>query len=120
MSKFGSFKEIGVEVANHVAIVEIQRPPHNFFNIPLIKEIAEAFEALDETDECRSIVLAAQGTAFCAGADFSDPNRNKVQRDQKPGGNPLYIEAVRMFRTLKPIVGAIQGAAIGGGLGLAM
>jgi enoyl-CoA hydratase/carnithine racemase len=120
MSKFGSFHEIGVEVANHVAIVEIQRPPHNFFNIPLIKEIAEAFEALDESDECRSIVLAAQGTAFCAGADFSDPNRNKVQSDQKPGGNPLYIEAVRMFRTSKPIVGAIQGAAIGGGLGLAM
>ena len=51
MSKFGSFNEIGVEVANHVAIVEIQRPPHNFFNIPLVKEIAEAFEGLDESDE---------------------------------------------------------------------
>jgi enoyl-CoA hydratase/carnithine racemase len=122
MSDFGSYKQIGVDLDadSHVAVVEIQKPPYNFFNIEMIKEIAEAYEALDAENECRAIVLAAQGKAFCAGADFTDPNRNKVQRDQKPGGNPLYIEAVRLFRTSKPVVGAIQGAAVGGGLGLAM
>ena len=68
----GPFKDIGVEKSGHVALVEIRRPPNNFFDIALIREIATAFEALDEDADCRALVLAAQGKAFCAGANFGD------------------------------------------------
>ena len=68
----GPFKDIGVDKTGHVALIEIRRPPNNFFDIALIQEIASALEALDEDVDCRAVVLAAQGKAFCAGANFGD------------------------------------------------
>jgi enoyl-CoA hydratase/carnithine racemase len=120
----GPFKDIGVDLdKDMVATIEIRRPPHNFFDIELIRQIADACEALDKDDKCRAIVLAAQGTAFCAGAklgDGADVQDVLVKKSQAGQGGHLYIEAVRLFRTAKPIVGAIHGAAVGGGLGLAL
>ena len=116
--------DIGVEKRGHVALVEIRRPPNNFFDIPLIKDIASAFESFDEDGNIRAVVLAAQGKAFCAGANFGDGSALDAQgrrRDERgPGVAPLYIEGNRLFRTKKPIIAAVHGAAIGGGLGLAM
>ena len=119
----GPFKDIGVDLADMVATIEIRRPPHNFFDIELIRQIADACEALDKDGACRAIVLAAQGTAFCAGAklgDGADVQNVLVKKSETGQAGHLYIEAVRLFRTAKPIVGAIHGAAVGGGLGLAL
>ena len=119
----GPFKDIGVDVKDMVATIEIRRPPHNFFDIDLIRQIADACEALDKDSGCRAIVLAAQGTAFCAGAklgDGADVQEVLVKRPRAGKAGHLYIEAVRLFRTAKPMVGAIHGAAVGGGLGLAL
>jgi enoyl-CoA hydratase/carnithine racemase len=80
----------------------------------LIKGIADAYERLDSDVECRAIVLCAEGKYFCAGADFSGPAEDRVSP------NELYAQAIRLFRTSKPVVAAVHGAAIGGGLGLAL
>src|SRR5216683_1201668 len=125
MSKF---TDIGVEKTGHVGTIEIRRPPLNFFDISLINQIADALEGFDKDIEIRASVLAAQGKAFCAGANLNDPARQEQEARAAKGDpadslgqiNHLYIQAVRIFRNKKPIVAAVHGAAIGGGLGLAV
>ena len=120
------FTDIGLTLHGHVATVEIQRPPHNFFDFSLIGQIADAFAAMDEEPQCRAIVLAAQGKSFCAGANFgSGRSDGSGSADFTEDGfrnttGKLYREAVRLFSCKKPVVGAIQGPAIGGGLGLSL
>jgi enoyl-CoA hydratase/carnithine racemase len=121
-----NYTDIGVEKHDHVGLIEIRRPPLNFFDVSLINQIADALEEFDRDVEIRCSVLAAQGKAFCAGANFSDPARQ--EQEKRAEGNPgenlpinhLYVQAVRIFRNQKPFVAAIHGAAIGGGLGLAV
>jgi enoyl-CoA hydratase/carnithine racemase len=101
--------------------VEVQRPPYNFFDTALIDAIAQALEYLDGVGDCRAVVLASQGRAFSAGADFqADSGQDLFDRTSARGAGELYQHALRLFRTRKPIVAAIQGPAVGGGLGLAL
>jgi len=116
-----AYTDIALERDGLVATVIIQRPPHNFFDNSLINQIADAFEECDADSSIRAIVLAADGKSFCAGADFSrrdDPAQ--ASSSSSPSAKHLYKEATRLFRSKKPVVGAIHGAAIGGGLGLAL
>lgn len=110
-----------VTLNDHVALVEIRRPPNNFFDVALINSLGDAFDALDNDEECRALVLAAEGKNFCAGANFGDRSQQSERATRRESdGNPLYSAAVRLFSCRKPIVGAIQGAAVGGGFGLAV
>lgn len=98
---------------DHVTEVVLCRPPNNFFSAEMIRELAESWESLDDDIGTRAIVLSAEGKHFCAGADFSKSSKVDETAD-------LYSAAVRLFRTGKPVVAALQGAAIGGGLGVAL
>ena len=109
---------LSVTMTDYVAIVEIRRPPNNFFDFNLIRQIADTYELLDNDDACRAIVLCSEGKHFCAGADFSARESwGQEQLDAQAGKR--YREAARGFRAQKPGIAAGQGAAIGGGLGLA-
>jgi enoyl-CoA hydratase/carnithine racemase len=114
-----TYGDVTVTLQDYVAQVEIHRPPHNFFDVQLIRNLAEAFNTLDENAACRASMLCAEGKSFCAGANFA----NRAATGVEPGtakNNPLYSEAVRLFSCKKPMVAAVQGPAIGGGLGLAV
>jgi len=111
-------EDLGIDSAGGVATVEIRRPPHNFFDEDLIAALADALEALDEDAACRAVVLAAQGSAFCAGARLEGGGEGAG--DFRGRSRRLYDHALRLFRTRKPLVAAVHGAAVGGGLGLAL
>jgi enoyl-CoA hydratase/carnithine racemase len=100
-----------------VATLEIRRPPNNFFDLTLIQELVRAIDELAADGECRAVVLCSYGKHFCAGADFSGGQRRPLA--QSVGVN-FYDVAAGLFDQPLPLVAAVQGAAIGGGLGLAL
>ncbi|MBR0680191.1 enoyl-CoA hydratase/isomerase family protein [Roseomonas eburnea] len=104
----------------HVATLTINRPPNNHINRELMVTLAERLEALDVDEACRVVVLTGAGRHFCAGADFSKGDSGGLASPEGAPGRTLYVEAARLFRTRKPIIAAVQGAAIGAGLGLAV
>lgn len=101
----------------HVALAEIQRAPNNFFDVELIDSLSRLYEAADTDPDIRAIVLCSEGRHFCAGANLTAPRSDS---DEGPDGrSPLYTRATRMIAAGTPVVAAVQGAAVGGGLGLA-
>jgi enoyl-CoA hydratase/carnithine racemase len=115
----GPYEHIAVDVAGNVATIEVRRGPNNFIDTDMVAEIADALDVYDRTADVRAIVLCAEGKHFCAGADFGSRGPDGVARDAKRGRH-LYKEAQRLWRTGKPIVAAVHGAAIGAGVGLAV
>lgn len=99
-----------------VALVEMDRPPHNFVDADFMRRLADALEHLDGDGSCRAVALMSAGRNFCAGADFS----TAVQSEDPVNPSAFYVHAMRLFGTSKPIVAAVNGAAVGAGLGLAL
>ena len=89
------YEDICVEIVGHVAVVEMRRPPYNFFDLPLMNALGQIFEDIDQDASLRAIVLGAKGSAFCAGADFNTPGGPSRE---------VYPAAARLFATRKPVV----------------
>lgn len=106
---------VTTEAHGLVGVVEMHRPPANFFSVESLTEITAGAQEMVSRG-CRALVLCAEGKHFCAGADFSTGG---VGDERVQASRELYAQAVRMFEIEVPVVAAVQGAAIGGGLGLA-
>lgn len=111
-----SYDDLRIEHDGHVAVLEIARPPANYFDRPLITAIADALDALAEDGRTRAAVLASEGKHFCAGANFG---ATATGDERVAESRRLYAEGARLFSSPIPVVAAVQGSAVGGGLGLA-
>jgi enoyl-CoA hydratase/carnithine racemase len=105
-------EQLAVEVDGRTALIEVRRGPHNFFTEASLRELGDALVEVDAAADVRAVVLCAEGRSFCAGADLRGVDAH--------GLRAVYRAASVLFTTRKPIIAAIQGAAVGGGLGLAM
>ncbi|HEX5199039.1 MAG TPA: enoyl-CoA hydratase/isomerase family protein [Actinoplanes sp.] len=108
--------DLSVTVADGVALLELRRPPANHVDESLLGRVADAALTLDDDPACRVIVLASEGKHFCAGADLGDSD---FVRDRAAAARGLYRHAIRLFEVRTPMIAAVQGSAVGGGLGLA-
>ena len=116
MGDSGATVDIGVslDAESHVGIVEMQRGPNNYFDVNTLSAMADGVDDLASRG-ARCVVICSEGKNFCAGADFTGDAGKVATR-----GLHVYDVAARLFRSSVPMVAAVQGSAIGGGLGLAM
>lgn len=112
-----SYGEVAVRLEGHVARLEWSRPPNNHVTVRAMADLADALQAVDVCPEARASVLSTGGRVFCAGADLTGDAGGALE----PGPvNPLYAQVLRLADGRKPWVAAVQGAAVGAGLGLAL
>ena len=121
MAESGDYQHLRVERRGFAAWVTLARPEvHNAFNAALIAELHAVFEALSSDDTLRAVVLAGDGRNFCAGADLNWMGASLTFTRDENVDDALKMSD--MFRTIDscrhPVIGRIQGAALGGGAGL--
>ena len=121
MNGLTDLEAFSVEVAEHVATVTIRRPPVNAQNRRFREEIIRIFDALHDTPDVRAIVLTGEGRAFSAGADLKE----RPGLADEAGAYPRHNRLVRasfdcIMECEKPVIAAVNGAAIGAGCVLAL
>jgi len=116
-----SFQYLKLHTANRVAYVTINRPPVNALSSAVIGELSECMERLAADSEVKAVVLTGEGKLFVAGADIKEFTGAFGDAEQ---GRQTALAASRTFQRIaamtKPVICAINGAALGGGLELAM
>lgn len=118
-----TYTQIKYEVDEDIAMITLDRPDHlNSFTVVMLRELLEALDSADADDNVRAIIFTGSGRAFCAGADLAagadtfnydqlaGATQTKLRRD---GGGLLSL---RIFNSKKPVIGAINGAAVGVGV----
>lgn len=118
-----TYTQIKYEVDENIATITLDRPDHlNSFTVVMLRELLEALDSADADDNVRAIIFTGSGRAFCAGADLAagadtfnydqlaGATQTKLRRD---GGGLLSL---RIFNSKKPVIGAINGAAVGVGV----
>jgi enoyl-CoA hydratase/carnithine racemase len=111
---------VTAEVSGQVGKITFANPPLNFATTDMLKEIADAIEAMDKDPQVRCLLLQSIGKQFCAGADLQHGDANAEGDAGVSAIDRMYAQAARLFQRRKPMIAAIQGAAVGAGLGLAL
>jgi enoyl-CoA hydratase/carnithine racemase len=112
-------------VADGVATITLNRPERlNAFNRTMFGELLDAFDATDADDDVRAVVVTGSGRAFCAGADLGAGGatfRSTTEIGEGPAPRDSGGELVlRIFRSLKPVIAAINGPAVGVGASMTL
>lgn len=116
-----SYQTLEIEPQGQVATIWLNRPDvRNAFNETSIAEITAAFRALDQNQQVRVIVLAARGTAFCAGADLNWMKKMAGHTDiENLADAAALAEMLRViYHCTKPVIARVQGDCYAGGMGL--
>lgn len=112
---------IKTEISQHVAVVTLNNPPVNAQSREFVEELISVFDELNDTSEVRVIVLTGQGKVFSAGADIK--SRGNV--GEIPGETYRHLRRTRevgfcIMESNKPVIAAVNGPALGAGLGLVL
>ena len=117
------FTEILYEVRDNVALITLNRPDRmNAFTNTMMKELISAFDRTDADDNVRAVVITGSGKGFCAGADLGAGGATfaKGGSDVKGAGGVVRdgggLVSLRLFNSLKPVIAAVNGAAVGVGI----
>jgi enoyl-CoA hydratase/carnithine racemase len=123
-----AFATIAYEVADEIATITLDRPDRlNALDPTMERELLQVWDLVDADDAVRAVVVTGRGRAFCAGADLSDAGAgfDVVRRAQmrgteelRPGDVPRDsggLISLRLFRCLRPVIAAINGAGVGFG-----
>ena len=123
-----TFETLLYSVEDGIATVTLNRPDKlNAFNTQMRDDLIAVFDSTDADDAVRAVIITGAGRAFCAGADLSSGGktfdyaaRGETARDKYKVGDVYRdgggITTLRMFKSLKPVIGAINGAAVGIGM----
>lgn len=110
---------VRLDVADHVALVTLDRPPVNALNREMRRQIVATFDAISEREDIRCAVLTGAGKVFCAGADLKDRPSAEVAGDFLDHNRITRETGNSIRECTKPVIAAINGAALGAGFGLA-
>jgi enoyl-CoA hydratase/carnithine racemase len=115
------FEEIRYEIADHVLTITLQRPDRlNAFTQTMGRELIEAFDRADADDDVRAVVVTGAGRGFCAGADLEAGGSTFDWRERQTGGEVPRDGGgqvtLRIFDSMKPVIAAINGPAVGVGI----